>query len=134
MQLMPTLFWKGDCWIDREDFTPPTNQKQMGGRARWHPGNRIHQVTGRVLAYTILTALHEVLATWNEADGYMLNDEDWHVTAYYENTRSKVAALAEDVGWCSHYYQKAELPNVCNYPMQVSGGRCCLVGALEFVS
>jgi hypothetical protein len=53
----------------------------MGGRARWHPGNRLHQVTDRVLGHTILTALHEVLTLWKEGDEYILSDEDCHVTA-----------------------------------------------------
>jgi len=69
------------CWSDWDDLTPPTKQGRMGGRARWHPGNRLHQVTDRVLGYTILTALHEVLTLWKEADEYILSDEDWHGTA-----------------------------------------------------
>lgn len=32
----------GQCWVDRDDFTPPHEQKAVpGGQASWHPGNRL---------------------------------------------------------------------------------------------
>jgi hypothetical protein len=58
-----------------------------------------------------------------EGDEYILSDEDWHVTAYYENTPPKVAALAEDVGWCSHYYKKAECSMFCHGSVDSFCGR-----------
>jgi hypothetical protein len=111
--------YAGRCWIDRDDAVPPTPQKaEPGGRAGWHPGNRKHQVTGRVLAFTILQALKEALITWNEAEGYELADDDWHVTAYYDNIRNKVAALGPEIGDCNKYAEH-DIEFVCNYPMKV---------------
>jgi hypothetical protein len=111
--------YNGTCWIDRDDYTPTTKQqKEPGGRAKWHPGNRKHQVRGRVLAFTFLQALKEVLEVWNGAEGYELPDDAWHVTAHYKNIRTKVAALGPEVGWCSEYETKG-LGFLCNYPMQV---------------
>jgi hypothetical protein len=34
--------YNGTCWIERDDYTPKTKQKPApGGRASWHPGNRV---------------------------------------------------------------------------------------------
>ena len=112
--------YNGTCWVERDDFTPLTTQQPApGGRASWHPGNRIHQVTGRVLAFTFLQALKEALAMWNEAGGYELADDVWHVTAYYENTRSKLAAMKPEDSPCYKYEERAELGFLCNQPMKV---------------
>jgi hypothetical protein len=70
------------------------------------------------LAFTILQALKEALTTWNEADGYALADDVWHVTAYYDNIRNKVAALGPEIGECNKYAEQ-DLQFVCNYPMKV---------------
>jgi hypothetical protein len=108
----------GNCWVDRPDVTPPTAQKDVpGGQASWHPGNRKHQIAGRVLAFTLLQALKEVLSMWHEADGYQLADDVWHVTNYYQGMRTKVVA-AEDKH-CFNYGDFG-LPFVCKYPMKVS--------------
>jgi hypothetical protein len=110
----------GKCWIERDDFTPPTKQQpEPGGRAKWHPGNRKHQVTGRVLAFTILQALNEALTMWNEAGGYELADDVWHVAAYYQNIRSKLVALVPEDGACNKYEERAGLGFLCNQPMKV---------------
>ena len=109
----------GQCWVERDDFTPWTTQKpEPGGRAGWHPGNRIHQVKGRVLAFTILQALKEALEMWNEADGYELADDTWHVTARYEEIRTKLAAIDPGLGNCKDL-QKFGLASLCKYPMKV---------------
>lgn len=110
---------KGNCWWERDDFTPPTKQGTPQGRAKWHPGNRKHQVTGRVLAFTLLSALSEVLKMWNNSNNYVLGDDAWHVTAYYDNIRRKLTALGPDVGFCNKYAEK-DLDFVCQYPMKVS--------------
>lgn len=72
------------CWVEREDFTPPTKQdKQPGGQAGWHPGNRIHQVRGRRIALLILRGIEYALQKWEELTektGHPLADEHWHVT------------------------------------------------------
>lgn len=95
--------YMGDCWIDRDDLSPPTPQKKMGGRASWHPGNRIHQKTGRSIAYFILEALKDALISWKESENYELKDEDWHVTAMYDKQRDGVANLKESQGSCNAY-------------------------------
>jgi hypothetical protein len=112
--------YNGTCWIERDDFTPWTKQKVApGGRAKWHPGNRIHQVTGRVLAFTILQSLKEALTVWNEADGYELPDDAWHVTARYEEIRGKLSVMEpEESNYCPEYV-KNNLSDVCKYPMKV---------------
>ena len=96
--------YKGVCWIDRDDFTPKTKQNAApGGRAKWHPGNRKHQLQGRAIAFSILEALKEALTLWNEAKDYELADETWHVTPLYDNVRTKVENLKPDVGSCREY-------------------------------
>ncbi|MGK3747182.1 MAG: hypothetical protein ACI8RD_010944 [Bacillariaceae sp.] len=90
--------------IDRDDFTPKTKQNAApGGRAKWHPGNRKHQLQGRAITFSILEALKEALTLWNEAKDYELADETWHVTPLYDNVRTKVANLKPDVGSCQEY-------------------------------
>jgi hypothetical protein len=123
--------YKGVCWIDRDDFTPPTKQKaEPGGRAKWHPGNRKHQVTGRVLTFTILQALKEAMTLWKEADNYDLPDDAWHVTALYEKSRANVAALGADIGHCPDY-EKSLLGFACNYTVKV---RTSVVKLVRFFS
>eukprot|EP00934_Nitzschia_sp_Nitz4_P005318 Nitzschia sp. Nitz4//scaffold398_size17708//4157//6632//NITZ4_008802-RA/size17708-augustus-gene-0.22-mRNA-1//1//CDS//3329550300//5308//frame0 len=106
--------YTGVCWIERDDFTPPTAQGNMEGRASWHPGNRKHQVQGRVLAYTILMALKEVLQEWNDAPDFVLDDDKWHMNAYYQNIREKVQAL--EGGACMDWGENLNF--ACNLPMQ----------------
>lgn len=82
------------CWIERPDVKPRTPQdKIVGGRASWHPGFRTHQLEGRILAFSLLTALQQALQQWKDAADYALPDSAWHVTDYYQNIREKVAAL-----------------------------------------
>ena len=69
-------------------------------------GNRIHQKSGRSIAYFILEALKEALKTWDEAENQILKDEDWHVTAMYDKQRDGVANLADDKGFCNRYSSK----------------------------
>lgn len=96
--------YAGVCWIERDDVKPPTNQKKvMGGRAKWHPGNRKHQIVGRAIAFIILEALKDALATWNDAPNYELSDDAWHVTSLYDNTRSKLEKLDPEIGNCKEY-------------------------------
>lgn len=111
--------YRGVCWIERDDFTPENNQLGVpAGRAGWHPGDRIHQVKGRVLAWTILSALKEALTMWKEADGFALKDEDWHVTARYDEIRKNLNALPQDSGFCPKYDAK-NIGFVCKYPVKV---------------
>ena len=46
-------------------------------------------------------------------------DEEWHVTAYYENIRNKVMNLDKSLGDC--YDFEGRLPTrMCKTPMKVS--------------
>lgn len=104
----------GRCWIDRDDFTPSTKQdSEPGGRASWHPGNRIHQKKGRAIAYMILVALKDALTEWNDAKDYQLADDAWHVTSLYDNTRSKVEKIDPEDGHC-YKYGKGFSSIMCN--------------------
>lgn len=111
----------GRCWIDRDDVTPPRKQKgEPGGRAKWHPGNRKHQVTGRQIAFMILDALKDALTMWNDAKDYKLPDDAWHVTSIYDNTRSKVENLDPNVGTCKKYAEKFS-QFMCKTPVKARG-------------
>jgi hypothetical protein len=112
--------YRGKCWINRTDnFIPPTPQnRHPGSRVSWHPGFRVHQFKGRILAFTLLSALKEALEYWNGLDDLVVPEEDWHVTAHYENIRNKVQNLDPSIGKC--YKFEGLLPTrVCKYPMQV---------------
>jgi len=57
-----------NCWVERPDVTPPTQQQDKpGSQVSWHPGFRWHQLTGRILAYTVLTGLKEAITLWKNA-------------------------------------------------------------------
>ena len=108
-----------ECWIDRDDVTPPTPQQaKMGGRAGWHPGNRIHQIRGRILASHILQALRDAIIDWKEAPNYELPDDAWHVTAIYDNVRTKLKGLPAD-GACQTELEKFDMEWTCKYPVKV---------------
>ena len=80
--------YRGVCWINRTDFewggmdmsfTPKNlKQKEPGGRANWHPGDRVHQVQGRAIAGLILHAIRDSLLLWKNSENLVLKDEDWH--------------------------------------------------------
>ena len=111
--------YNGTCWIDRPDYSPEKQQnKSPGGKASWHPGFRPHQLRGRILAYTFLQAIKEVLIMWNDSKNYQLSDDLWHVTSYYKEMREKVLATSPDVTKCSNYESKG-LGFLCKYPMKV---------------
>lgn len=134
------------CWIDREDgIKPEAGQRaKPDGQVRWHPGWRVHQLQGRVLAFAVLEALEVAVNRWMEGTmskfdeaylfffngslliiipfsvsaGQPLDDEHWHVTDYYENIRNKVKNLDPSVGAC--YGINGTLPvRMCNTPMNV---------------
>jgi hypothetical protein len=65
--------WGSNCWIERPDVTPLVAQaKNPGGQAKWHPGFRSHQLTGRILNMFILKALKEGLTQWQKAGKFQL--------------------------------------------------------------
>jgi hypothetical protein len=108
----------GHCWIDRLDVTPPVRQKpEPGGRASWHPGNRKHQVTGRILSMTILQALKETLQEWSQAPNYLLDDSAWHVAEHYARIKTSVANLTPEQGHCYKTLEENhQLGFLCQHP------------------
>jgi hypothetical protein len=109
--------YDGICWLDRPDFTPTKEQQPYpGGRAGWHPGNREHQLTGRVLTFTFLQAMKEALTLWNDAAGYALADEAWHMTTHYDTVRAGVYEHTGD-GHCNEYW-RVGMTSLCKFPMK----------------
>ena len=117
--------YNGTCWIDRSDYvwhgvnlsyTPTAKLQDVpGGRAGWHPGNREHQLIGRSMTFTILLALRDVLQSWNnQAPHYVLDDSEWHVTAFYKGIQDQVVAHREEwMEWCT---KKGIPTQFCYYP------------------
>ena len=110
------------CWIDRPKIKPEAKQlDHPKGQVKWHPGWRVHQLTGRNIAFAVLEALQAAVNIWNEGvmGGPPLDDEMWHVTEYYDNIRTKVKNLDKKLGNC--YKIQGSLPTrMCNTPMKVS--------------
>ena len=83
--------YRGHCWLDTRSnfewqnmnmsFVPSADQiSEPGGRASWHPGDRVHQIKGRLMAGIVLHALRDGLLSWKNAENLVLKDEDWHGT------------------------------------------------------
>lgn len=83
--------YRGTCWVDRSNFewagmdmsyTPDSGCNgaigHPGGRASWHPGDKVHQQTGRALAGFVLHGLRDALILWKDSENLVLKDEDWH--------------------------------------------------------
>jgi hypothetical protein len=54
------------CWIERNDGVTPIANQTITGQVEWHPGWRMHQLVGRVLAFSILDALQSAIVLWGE--------------------------------------------------------------------
>ena len=89
--------YRTQCWVEREDVIPPVKQDSVvGGQASWHPGFRQHQLTGRVLAFFILSALDDALEKWSEktiTEGHPLANEHWHMSDYYNSIQQNVIKM-----------------------------------------
>ena len=114
------------CWP--ENYTGPIvpdakQDSKPGSQVKWHPGNLVHQLTGRTLAMGVLFALKEALNQWKETPDFVLPDELWHVSDYYENIRKKVRELPHDLGDCVKAFDGRLPSRVCNTPLN---------GATEF--
>ena len=90
------------CWLPRDDIPNPDDvfdsiDKKVGSQVKWHPGWRVHQLVGRVLAFTVLDALQVAIQRFSDGTmgGPPLDDEFWHVTDYYNNIRTKVMNLED---------------------------------------
>jgi hypothetical protein len=110
------------CWIDRPDGIVPKNGQlaRPKGQVKWHPGWRAHQLTGRVIAFSVLEALEVAVNKWMDGTmtGQPLDDDYWHVTGYYNEIRSKVQNLDPSLGYCSKIANNNELPSrMCYTPI-----------------
>ena len=101
-----------------------------GGREKWHPGHKHHQLKGRIITMIILQALQEVFVEWQQYHNEQLrrqlqlrdvkNDEKsddpssfnillptskWHVTSHYSKVQR---ALQQDYGNLLAQQQKEE--------------------------
>lgn len=110
--------YRSQCWVERDDVTPPTKQlPHVGGTASWHPGFRSHRIVGRGITMLILSALENALTQWSEVtiyQGHPLPDENWHVTEYYNNIRTKVkegSGGSPCAGWLDW------MPRLCSTPL-----------------
>jgi hypothetical protein len=97
-------------------FLKSSHQKKRQG---WHPGNREHQIQGRVLAYTILEAIKDALKHWNEAEDYVLPDEAWHVSTHYEELRTAVKGMNLTQTSCLEFGTMHGMEFLCHHPIKV---------------
>ena len=112
------------CWLPRDDIPNPNDvfdsiDAKVGSQVKWHPGWRVHQLVGRVLAFSVLEALQVAIQQFSDGTmgGPPLDDEFWHVTDYYNNIRNKVMNLDPSIGHCHEIGN--DLPSrICNTPMQ----------------
>jgi hypothetical protein len=123
--------YHANCWVNRTDFTPPIKQgAEPGGKMTQHPGFRSTQLSGRVLAFTILWALQEALTQWKNAPNYELPDSAWHVTDHYQNIRTKLSKLTNTA--CFNE-TTIPTPRLCTTPMKVRMGKYKTVIRLIFL-
>ena len=105
--------FRATCWIPRDDVQPRTNQlPHLASQVKWHPGFRLHQLQGRIIAFNVIQAIKEALTMWKDAPGYVLPDEAWHVHSYYADMQAKIMASGG-----SHCI-RMEIPNsFCLFPV-----------------
>lgn len=56
----------------------------------------------------------------SSSEDYVLPDETWHVTSYYDNIRTKVASLDHSLGDCVKNYNGTLPTRMCSTKMRVS--------------
>eukprot|EP00977_Amphora_coffeiformis_P003341 scaffold620_cov169-Amphora_coffeaeformis.AAC.11 len=99
------------CWIPRDDIPDPKAlfpklaDQVLDQKRTWNPGWRRHQLTGRLLAYTILDAFQDALQsfTTGTASGPPLDGYDWHMGELYETMRSQLAQLSPTETGCAEW-------------------------------
>lgn len=110
------------CWVDREDGIKPEEPQQLnyGGQVSWHPGWRRHQLTGRVIAFSVLEALQQAVQLFSDGTmgGPPLADEEWHVNDYYNNIREKVKNTPMDPEKARCFQGEGLPKRVCTTPMR----------------
>ena len=119
------------CWIDRDDVSDPTKlfshlEKENSfetPQGWWYPGWRQHILLGRQLAFFILDAMQDAIEEWSQGTmgGPPLDDDDWHVTSFYDEMREKVNAVLQndEIGKCKAFALESNLPpRICSTPLQ----------------
>lgn len=104
------------CWVDREDgYKPKAKQVQSpGGQASWHPGNRHHQLQGRLIAWQLVSQLYEGLKQWYETPNYELEDAAWHITEDKERIKQGVLTVTDS----NCYAYNFDIPKrFCHFPL-----------------
>ncbi len=90
------------CWVPRSDFKPTTTQAgQVGGKAGWHPGYRVHKYNARKQSMLMMKALDRAFEMWEDGmndKGFPLNEEYWHVGKVYDTARSKLSTYINGPG------------------------------------
>lgn len=107
--------YRTQCWVDRDDVIPPTEQREnVGSQVSWHPGFRHHQLLGRLMSFVMLEALEDALSIWSEETiigGHPLQEKFWHVTDHYNTIKENVQNLEGD--YCEE--RQLDFPKrICN--------------------
>eukprot|EP00574_Skeletonema_japonicum_P004512 CAMPEP_0201718612 /NCGR_PEP_ID=MMETSP0593-20130828/4087_1 /ASSEMBLY_ACC=CAM_ASM_000672 /TAXON_ID=267983 /ORGANISM="Skeletonema japonicum, Strain CCMP2506" /LENGTH=996 /DNA_ID=CAMNT_0048208955 /DNA_START=5 /DNA_END=2995 /DNA_ORIENTATION=+ len=113
--------YNATCWTDRVDVeTPPTEQnKGYGGQAKWHPGNRAHQLIARRMTLLFLRALEEAMNVWLQAtvsEGSPLDGKYWHLAEEEKKIRDALKNANATATPCGELMKLT--PRVCNTPMR----------------
>lgn len=107
--------YNATCWEQRDDgLEPPQKQAgNPGGQAKWHPGNKDHQLRGRAIAYILIEQTLAGLKEWYNTPNFQLPNEAWHVTSDKERVKSGVLKLDDTP--CGSF---GILPKrICNIPL-----------------
>jgi len=113
--------YNASCWTDRVDVeTPPTEQnKGYGGQAKWHPGNRSHQLIARRMTLLFLRALDEAMDVWSkasESEGNPLDGKYWHLAEEEDKIRNALKSANATATPCGQLLRLT--PRVCITPMR----------------
>ena len=110
--------YQSKCWIQQpagnNTIQPMTKQNpQPGGQAKWHPGNRYHQIQGRAIAFQIVHQLYNALTQWYNTPDYDIPDSAWHLTKDFQRIQEAVRNTKNTP--CYEFF----LPDkVCEVPLQ----------------
>lgn len=115
--------YNASCWTDRVDVDPPPKEqnKGYGGQAKWHPGNRSHQLIARRMTLLFLHALDEAMNVWEkatESEGNPLDGKYWHLAEEEEKIRDKLKSANATATPCGEAMKLT--PRVC--VTQMRGG------------
>lgn len=110
------------CWIDRPDIPDPKKlfpniTDQVPDQRSWNPGWRKQQLTGRLLAASLLDSIQDAVQIFTSGtlQGPPLDSHDWHVGEYYQNMREKLANVSPQDTGCAGWGEL--LPSrVCSLP------------------